>query len=91
MSAPTSRHGALRGSSPAGPVTLGDLVREGVDLLGCCDSCGRSELLPLQDLAERLGEAFTVPALRGRLKCSRCGSRETSARPDYIYRGPNGI
>jgi hypothetical protein len=69
-------------------VTLADLVKDGIGLRACCDRCGYSRTLDPAPLAERFGGERTVPSFRGALRCTRCGSRETSAQPDYPYVEP---
>ena len=67
-------------------VTLEELRRPGVDVRAHCGACGRSVVIPMGEL---IGGATTVPELRGRFRCERCGSRETAAQPNYVYRGPS--
>jgi hypothetical protein len=74
-----------RGRSSGGgdPVTLGWLADQGTGLKGCCNECGRSGPADLADAMERFGRDRTVPSLNRFMRCTRCGSRWTEARPDY--------
>ena len=69
-----------------GPVTLGDLIRDGKLLwLLCCD-CGREVDVPPATIP--LAADFPVPHVRRPMKCSACGSRNIDSRPE-LY--PGGI
>ncbi len=62
--------------------TIGDLVANGYTLHACCEArtCQRVERLDLDRLIRERGAGTPVDALKGRLRCSACGSRETSVR-----------
>jgi hypothetical protein len=62
-------------------LTIGRLLELGLPLSIHCHRCGRCELFN----ADAFGLPLTtfVPALEGRFRCTRCGSRQTEARPEY--------
>ena len=62
-------------------VTIGRLIEQGMPVGVHCLPCGRYAVLD----PARLPFAATVPvpALEGRFRCGRCGSRDTTARPEY--------
>ena len=69
-----------------GPVTIGGLSREGKLLeLGCLD-CSRVVYVAPRSLG--MSDSQPIPRLARRLKCSRCGAKNTPihhpiwARPD---------
>ena len=66
-------------------VRISDLIERGLPLAAHCYTCGRSANLDLATLP--LPRGTFVPALARRFKCTRCGSRETDARPDYSRPG----
>jgi hypothetical protein len=58
---------------PEGPVaTLGDEIRAGLDIRAICLECQHTSVLSSHELAKRLGEAFPVRRLIGRLRCHQC-------------------
>ena len=62
-------------------VTLADLVESGTPLGVHCFKCARFAVMEPAELG--IDMATPVPALGGRFRCSRCGSKETEARPHY--------
>lgn len=64
-----------------GPVTLGDLIDAKRGLAVHCIQCGRCKVIVPDSLPFLKSKA--VPDMRGAFKCSRCGSTQTEARPDY--------
>jgi len=84
------RGGSIANHQPTpynpGPVTIGDLRRDGKALEIGCMNCNRHGYFDANTLA--LPDALPVPNTANRLKCSRCGFRNTStsvkawARPD---------
>ncbi len=82
--------GGAGGGGAPGPLTatvLGDAIRRGVPLWICCEACSHNVEMNAGDLADRLGYDFPVPRLKGRLRCSRCGSREADVRVQYASPG----
>jgi hypothetical protein len=69
-----------------GPVTLGDLIREGKLLwIYCRDCCREGDVDPA---TIPLPPEFPVPEVDSRMKCSACGSRALETTPE-LY--PGGI
>jgi hypothetical protein len=65
--------------------TLDDFPGETFGVLVSCEMCGRQVWL---DRA-KVPAGVTVQALRGRLRCLGCNSRETSIR--LVYTGAGGF
>ena len=69
-----------------GPVTIGDLKRDGALLELLCSNCNRH--LYEEPAKFPFRDSDPVPGLARRLKCSRCGARNTAVwfpihcRPD---------
>lgn len=66
--------------TPSGPVTLGDLAREGKLLWVYCCDCGRER--NIDPAALPLPSSYPVPSVGKHLKCSECGSRKINAKPE---------
>lgn len=66
-----------------GPATLADLLADNVDVFAWCHKCGRGRTLSSQELAAKLGPKQPVPEIARRIKCSECGGKECTTRPDY--------
>ena len=62
-------------------VRIRNLIAEGRRLEVHCNKCARFRTLDPSDLP--LPGEPSVPALEGLFRCTRCGSRETQARPHY--------
>jgi hypothetical protein len=67
------------------PVTFGWLIERGVDVGLHCFRCGRHAVLKVSSLPFAL--ATPVPSTAGRFKCTRCGTRQTEARPEWPNEG----
>lgn len=65
--------------------TLDDFPSKTFGVLVSCETCGRQVWL---DRA-KVPTGITVQALRGRLRCSGCSSRETSIH--LVYTGAGGF
>lgn len=59
--------------------TLGTLYRAGEDLACQCHGCGHRAVLPAMELMRFYGPDATLKAIERRLRCRRCGGRETAA------------
>jgi hypothetical protein len=68
------------------PVTLADLKRDGKFAWVYCKDCGRERDIPPAELGLPL--ETPVPAAGKRLKCSVCGGKKVSVKPE-LY--PGGI
>lgn len=67
-----------------GPARLADLPPLNVTHVYIrCSRCGHSASLPVDALVEQLGPDHPVPTVGRRCKCSRCGSKEITSRPDW--------
>jgi hypothetical protein len=66
-------------------VTVADLIERAMQLGVHCLTCGRHRVIEPATLP--LASAAPVPSLAGRFKCTRCGSRQTEARPEYPSEG----
>ena len=55
-------------------------------IFATCD-CGRREAVDVSALPD----AVTVPALRWRLRCSKCGARPNDVRPDWREHRASGL
>ena len=62
-------------------VRVGDLIEAGRMIQVHCNKCAHYRLMDPAELP--LSASVFVPALGGRFRCTRCGSRETEARPHY--------
>ena len=63
-------------SEPGPPATLGSSAAAGVRLIVWCRDCSHRVEPDPGEMAARYGAEITVPDWRGRLVCSKCGSRE---------------
>lgn len=61
--------------------TIGYLIGRGMELEIHCIACAHYALRDPAELG--LDPATPVPALAARFRCSRCGSKDTQARPHY--------
>jgi hypothetical protein len=75
-----------KGEEMTGPVTLGDLVREGKLLWVYCRECCRER--DVDPATIPLPPEFPVPEVGSRMKCSACGSLAIETKPE-LY--PGGI
>jgi hypothetical protein len=66
-------------------VRVGDLIAGRIPLGIHCGKCSR--YVVADPAALPLAPESYVPALAGRFRCTRCGSRQTEARPEYSRRG----
>jgi hypothetical protein len=62
-------------------VLVSDLIDRGMKMEIHCNRCARYRLVSPADLP--LPPETPVPSLAGAFKCTRCGSRQTEARPHY--------
>lgn len=69
-----------------GPVTLGDLMREGKGVWAYCIDCYRERDLAAHDLP--LPPETPVPKIGRHMRCTACGGRNVETKPE-LY--PGGI
>ncbi len=67
----------------SGPVTLAQLLDQGLDVFVFCNRCGHNAVLATQQLIGRLGGQMPVPEAGGRMRCSACGSKDIATRPNW--------
>ena len=60
--------------------TLRALLQYGYGLIAQCELCRRFVPLDLDAIAKRLGVEITVPDVRRRLRCTRCGLKRASVQ-----------
>ncbi len=65
---------------------LSDLVADGLSLRVWCESCGHHAPAPPAALIDKRGD-LPVPEARRFFRCSQCGQRQVSTRPDWPRRG----
>jgi hypothetical protein len=66
-------------------LTVGYLINAGIELEVHCRKCGHCVSKPAADWP--LDTTDFVPALDGRFRCTRCKSKEITARPNYYRQG----
>jgi DNA-directed RNA polymerase subunit RPC12/RpoP len=65
-------------------VTIGWPIAERMGMGVHCQRCGMHAVLDPATL--HLSPEMPMPSLAGRFKCSRCGSKQTEARPEWPER-----
>jgi len=65
--------------------TVDDFPATAFAIVAFCEHCGRRVALDRENLPRKV----TIEALRRRLRCTGCGSRETSIR--IVYTGAGGF
>jgi DNA-directed RNA polymerase subunit RPC12/RpoP len=63
--------------------SVDDFPATAFSILAFCERCGRRAALDRENLPPKV----TIEALRRRLRCTGCGSRETSIRIVYVGAG----
>ena len=72
------------------PMTLGNMRALGVRrVMAICETplCGRSGILS----ADAWPDDYAVPDIALRLRCSRCGAKAVSTRPDWTEHHASGL
>jgi hypothetical protein len=57
------------------PPTLADLATNPCELIASCQNCHHNAVMPVDPVLARYGPATTFPEVKGRFRCSACGSR----------------
>ncbi len=57
------------------PATLANVITNNYRLLAICDHCAHTVELDMDTLVEQHGGDYPVPAIKRRLRCTRCGSK----------------
>lgn len=73
------------------PVTLADMIYEGLSIFCWCNRCGHNCAIDPVQLADALGSLFPVPELGGRMRCSLCQARDITTRPAWPHHGGGQI
>jgi hypothetical protein len=76
-----------RFKSDTSPATLSSSLRTGVRLVAWCNHCLYQVDADLAALVERYREWLPVPEWGARLRCSKCGSRDTA----FVVTGDGGM
>jgi len=72
-----------RGGTERRPATLANLAAQKAGLLCCCNGCRHSVSVPIGFAVALFGRNYPVPDVAGRLRCSKCGSRDVVTMPDW--------
>ena len=78
-----------RDGTPIPPMTIGNMRAHGIRSLDAiCEEtlCGHSAQVDVRALPDDVA----VPDVARRLRCSRCGSKEVSTRPNWLEYGASG-
>ena len=65
-------------------VTIGRLIAERMGMDVHCNKCASN--VGMDPAALSFAPETPIPALAGRFKCTRCGSRQSEARPEWPSR-----
>ncbi len=65
------------------PATLAELRAEHLDMWAWCEDCSHHAILSIDALLARLGPGFPVPKVKTITRCTRCGSRNIDAMPNW--------
>ncbi len=80
-----------RSKDPENPVTLADMIQEGLSIFCWCNRCGHNGTVDPVQLKNVLGSLFPVPELGGRMRCSLCQKRDITTRPAWPNHGGGQI
>lgn len=70
------------------PITLGDLVEDGLDIFCWCNRCCHNAVVAREVLLAQLGPDAPVPEVGARMRCSGCGAKDVATRPAWPTIGP---
>jgi hypothetical protein len=73
------------------PPILGDLAAGLGELLAWCQNCHHNAVMPVDPVLARYGPTTPFPEVKGRFRCSACGSRQVDVRPNWSRRSPGQI
>ncbi len=65
------------------PVTLGHLLRDGVDVAVRCRRCDHHTVVDAGGLILAMGSGVPVRDVGRQMRCTRCASRDIDSRPDW--------
>jgi len=66
-------------------VTVAGLIEQAMQMGLHCGKCGRHVVVDPASLP--IARSAPVPSLAGRFRCTRCGSRQTEAWPEFPSAG----
>ena len=73
------------------PPTLADLVADPGELIASCQNCHHNAVTPVDPVLARYGPTTPFPEVKGRFRCSACGSRQVDVRPNWSKHSPGQI
>ena len=73
------------------PPTLADLAADPGELIASCQRCHHDAVLPVAPVLARYGPTTLFPEVKGRFRCSACGSKQVDVRPNWSQRSPGQI
>src|SRR3954463_13505415 len=73
------------------PPTLANLAANPGELLASCQNCHHDAVLPVAPVLARYGPTTPFPEVKGRFRCSACGSRQVDVRPNWSRCSPGQI
>jgi len=73
------------------PPTLADLATDPGELIAACLRCHHDAVLPVAPVLDRYGPTTPFPDVKGRFRCSACGSRQVDVRPNWSRHSPGQI
>jgi hypothetical protein len=73
------------------PPTLADLAADPGELIASCQNCHHDAVLPVALVLARYAPTTPFPEVKGRFRCSACGSRQVDVRPNWSRHSPGQI
>jgi hypothetical protein len=73
------------------PPTLADLAADAGELIASCRRCHHDAVLPVALAVARYGPTTPFPEVKGRFRCSVCGSGQVDVRPNWARQSPGQI
>ena len=71
--------------------TLADLAADPGELVASGQNCHHDAILPVTLVLARYIPTTPLPDVKGRFRCSACGSRQVDVRPNWSRRSPGQI
>ena len=72
------------------PPTLDDLAADPGELIAACQNRHLNAVLPVSFVLARYGSTTPFSEVKGRFRCSVCGSRHVDVRPNWAARQASG-
>jgi hypothetical protein len=73
------------------PLTLADLAADPGELVASRLRCRHDAVLPVAPVLARYGPTTLFPEVKGRFRCSACGSKQVDVGLDWSRRSPGQI